>query len=260
MTDYPFISCLCPTFGRTHLLEEAMQSFLDQTYQGRKELIILNDFDQQELVFDHPEVRVINTKERYPTMGEKRHATVEAANADFLTTWDDDDIMLPWHIERMWECYEDHRETAPQGVVEGRYFFHNAADFLSLRNRKQPGVVLFSKDNYYPSGGYRPMNSGQDAELVRDMRIGVEVKRSVSYIYRWGTGMYHLSGTGRDVEGKKSGYNDCYDRLLKKVKQGVVPTGEVVLQPKHCKPYLGLAMRAFRTHKIEPWKHPWRQP
>ena len=40
--DLPAVSCLCVTYGRpTLLLEESIQSFLQQDYVGKKELIIL---------------------------------------------------------------------------------------------------------------------------------------------------------------------------------------------------------------------------
>ena len=79
----PLISCLCPTFGRCgsawqHLLEEAVESFLRQT-DAHSELLILNDHPAQELVFDHPRVRVVNHPSRFHTLGEKYNAMVSLA-------------------------------------------------------------------------------------------------------------------------------------------------------------------------------------
>lgn len=53
----PPVSCLCPTYGRVALLEEAIYAFLQQDYPGPKELIVLNDYEQQTLFFDHPRER-----------------------------------------------------------------------------------------------------------------------------------------------------------------------------------------------------------
>jgi len=58
--ELPRISCWCPTFAREELLEEAIYSFLIQDYLGEKELVILNDYEKQELVFDYPEIRIFN--------------------------------------------------------------------------------------------------------------------------------------------------------------------------------------------------------
>jgi GT2 family glycosyltransferase len=70
MEILPAVSAVCPTYARPHLLEESIYSFLQQDYAGKKELIILNDYDQQTLVFEHPEVKVFNVKQRYPSLGE----------------------------------------------------------------------------------------------------------------------------------------------------------------------------------------------
>ena len=61
----PKVSCLCPTYGRPQCLEEAIFSFLTQDYQGEKELVILNDLADQTLIFDHPDVKIINVKKTF---------------------------------------------------------------------------------------------------------------------------------------------------------------------------------------------------
>ena len=58
------VSCFCCTYGRPDVLEEAIESFLRQDYEGPKELIVLNDFTQQTLHFEHPEVKIINAEQR----------------------------------------------------------------------------------------------------------------------------------------------------------------------------------------------------
>ncbi|HEY0602798.1 MAG TPA: hypothetical protein VGD58_07800 [Herpetosiphonaceae bacterium] len=73
MEHTPAVSCICLTYARPELLEEAVYSFLQQEYPGLKELIVLNDYAEQTLMFDHPEVRVINLPWRFRTVGEKRN-------------------------------------------------------------------------------------------------------------------------------------------------------------------------------------------
>jgi hypothetical protein len=43
MSVYPAVSCVCLTYARPHLLEEAMRSFLQREYRGIHELLVLND-------------------------------------------------------------------------------------------------------------------------------------------------------------------------------------------------------------------------
>src|SRR6185369_2052068 len=92
------VSCICLTYGRPEVLEEAIYSFLQQDYAGTKELIVLNDYPGQSLTFDHPDVQVINVTKRFRTVGEKRNVAVALASHDLLFVWDDDDIYLPHRL------------------------------------------------------------------------------------------------------------------------------------------------------------------
>ena len=69
--EYPFISAKCITYGRVDTLEESIQSFLQQEFPGKKELIIVNDYPLQKLIFDHPEIKIYNLDETFPTIGDK---------------------------------------------------------------------------------------------------------------------------------------------------------------------------------------------
>jgi hypothetical protein len=65
------ISCKCITYGRVDLLEESLYSFLNQNYDGDSEMLIVNDYPEQKLYFDHPKVRIINLDKTFETIGEK---------------------------------------------------------------------------------------------------------------------------------------------------------------------------------------------
>src|SRR5687767_5015623 len=102
----PSISCMCLTFGRPRfLLEESIFSFLVQDYAGEKQLLVLNDFDRQHIVFDHPDVTVVNYPERFATVGDKRNAAVALCRHDLIAVWDDDDISLPHRLRVSVERY-----------------------------------------------------------------------------------------------------------------------------------------------------------
>lgn len=96
----PGISCWCNTFAREELLEEAIYSFLVQDYPGEKELVILNDYEEQELVYDHPEVKVFNLKERIPTLARKGYETIERCKYEYLAPWASDDVSFPSRLSR----------------------------------------------------------------------------------------------------------------------------------------------------------------
>ena len=196
------VSCLCLTYGRPSLLEEAVESFLRQQWDGPKELIVVNDHPDQELVFNHSEVVIVNINRRLRTLGEKRNLSAALAKYDYYLIWDDDDIHLPWRIaETMKELPQRHFFKCPQvwqtnqGVFErriwhGDFYYHCTA--------------AYSRHVFEQVGGYRCMNGGEDLDFEERIRLGPNVHKywgvthlpveRMYYIYRRGHGYYHASG------------------------------------------------------------------
>jgi glycosyltransferase involved in cell wall biosynthesis len=198
------VSCLCLTYGRPHLLEEAIKSFLLQDWDGPKELIVLNDHVQQELVFEHPEVLVVNLKRRLRSQGEKRNLSVALARYDNLLVWDDDDIFLPWRIsETMKRLPSDQFFKCPNAWVMNNGVMNNGVitefGFNLFHSSSAYTRWLFEKAN-----GYRPITQGEDADIEgRFKALGhrqdtILPRERVYYIYRWAHGSYH--GTGRELK------------------------------------------------------------
>lgn len=92
------ISVICPTYGRIALLEEAIQSFLNQNYLD-KELIIVNDHEHITLKYNHPRVKIINLSTRFPSIGDKRNFCIQQSDGEMIVPLDDDDIMLPNYLD-----------------------------------------------------------------------------------------------------------------------------------------------------------------
>ncbi|MCB0211674.1 MAG: glycosyltransferase family 2 protein [Anaerolineae bacterium] len=96
--ELPPVSCVCLPQGQPELLEEAIYSFLQQDYQGQKELVILNDNADQLLEFDHPEIRIVNLSKQFFAPNQKRNAAIALCAHDLIFVWDDDGIYLPHGI------------------------------------------------------------------------------------------------------------------------------------------------------------------
>ena len=196
------VSCLCLTYGRPALLEEAIESFNRQRWDGPKELIVLNDHPEQELLYEHDEVRIFNLGARLPSLGGKRNLAVTFAAYEHVLVWDDDDIHLPWRIEETmkvlprqsyFKCPEVwlmEGDELQGNVCDGDLYFHAAC--------------AYTKRLFEQVGGYGWFNGGEDqdfenrlrsnellSECCRVTRLPVE---RLYYIRRWGHGYYHASG------------------------------------------------------------------
>ena len=106
----PLVTCIMPTYGRPDYAAESLAMFLEQDYLNR-ELIILNDCPEQVFKGTFPNVRIINSQVRYPTLGEKRNAMIEEARGELIAIWDDDDVYLPWRLS--YSVEEMQRLTTP---------------------------------------------------------------------------------------------------------------------------------------------------
>ena len=218
-------SCLCPTFNRLSLLEEAVESFLRQDY-AHKELLILNDCAQQEIVCDSPGVTVINMPRRLSSIGEKRNFLASIAAGQVLFPWDDDDISLP------------HRISASIARLGATYDYHQPKHYWLLDanglHSDHPMSVghncsAFSSALFHRVGGYPHRSLGEDAEMDRYLQYRGNAVADVwlpiedwFYIYRWDV-TQHTSSMGEDG----------YDRLGK---VDVTP-GRFVLNPHWDQPY-----------------------
>lgn len=203
-TALPLVSCLCLTYRRPerdqYLLEEAIESFLRQTYPN-KELIVLNDCPGQVLSCDAPGIRIYNVPNRCNSAGEKRNLAVALARGDLLVPWDDDDISLPWRLELSVERLGDADYYSP-GIIwrmrDGElqrepiwYFAHVAS--------------MFTRAGFQQVGGYRPISFGEDLRFDEDLRTQARLSPfsdpnvrplpagDLFYLYRAGASGNHLS-------------------------------------------------------------------
>jgi len=200
------IACLCVTYNRPAQLAESIECFRRQTYPAEKrELVILDDAGQYDpAACDHlPGVKLVTTRHRFRTLGEKRNACagLVSPDVDALAVWDDDDIYLPWHLERAAELLSSGK-TAWSWPAE-IWVDHSR----TLKRKKTKGLFhatwVLTRDAFLKANSYPAMQSGQDQALgSRLKRAGfrpVSPAGLPSFVYRWFTyhGARHLSAMGR---------------------------------------------------------------
>lgn len=200
----PLVSCLCLTYRRPqrdqYLLEEAIESFLRQTYPN-KELIVLNDCPGQILSCEAPGVRIYNVPNRCNSVGEKRNLAVALARGEVLVPWDDDDISLPWRLELSVKRLGEADYYSPGIIWVSRggklqsqpiWFFAHVAS-------------MFTRTGFQQVGGYRAISFGEDLRFDEDLRSQACLSPysnphaheladgDLFYLYRAGASGNHLS-------------------------------------------------------------------
>jgi glycosyltransferase involved in cell wall biosynthesis len=213
------ISVLTITYKRHHLLEEAIQSFLNQSFLSEGEMVIINDNPDVDYIYDHPRVRIINHKERFPSIAAKLEWGYRQCKYDYIYRLDDDDLLTPWALNNAkvdilanpgFEIYRS----------EGMYFFMN--------NKFEKESSNINNGNIYTKaylGRIKfPDKSGdEDADITFHHGGTIyESKLKHTMIYRWGMGTFHISGLGIQPN---QVILDHADKVLDNTK------GEIILHP-----------------------------
>ena len=229
------ISCKMITYGRVEFLEESLQSFLNQDYDGEKELVIVNDYPQQKLIFDHPEVRIFNLDYTFETIGQKENFAVEQCKGDIIAVWDDDDVALPNHLSNINKYF-----------IEGSDLLHwhkgvlfNVPNIQAITGLGNSGIV-YSRKAWEAIGRHPLENAGYDMTFVIKIKtmfpnniIFAEPNDDeVSWFYVWGGRGYHMSGMGSDNDDSKPNVIVRHFEHIELLRmQGKIPTGDIYLNP-----------------------------
>lgn len=238
MDNYPPISCYMSTYGRVHCVEESIECFLRQDYPGKKELVILNDFQEQELIFNHPEVVIINSKERIKPLGTKFNKNIEYCSHDVLACFEDDDLSMPFRLRYG-------VENMKNGI------FHSGVAFVNTGANKPwhysgnwfHSSLIFTRELFEKVGRYPEIDvCTVDVGIMNKFKEAVgnytqtPNPENLGMVYCWGThGSYHGSGWGCGV----SNLSDLAANAIQQQRNlGKIPTGKIILNPHWKQDYL----------------------
>ena len=220
----PAVTCICATQGRVELLEEAIHSFLRQDYPGAKELLVLNDTEGQTLVYDHPEVQVVNVPRRFHSAAEKLKAAVGLASHDLIFPWPEDDVCLPhrlsftvahlapetvfWKADKVWLWNGDELGGPEPEAPSWRHALWR--QLLAARNvRQSAGLPHAGTDD---AGGFEALCAGEGPGAVHLQAVEPEEVYSI----RRGE-----AGNGHEHAGRRHG----------------IPRGSIQLRPRWRRDY-----------------------
>ena len=113
------LACLCPTYGRPKLVQNALACFLAQTYPAADRRLFILDDGQQIATQAADCWQVLSCPVRYGSMKAKYDELVSLANqwgADAYVVWDDDDVYFPWHLTAHASALATHKWSYPREV------------------------------------------------------------------------------------------------------------------------------------------------
>jgi glycosyltransferase involved in cell wall biosynthesis len=150
MEDYPKVSAVMCTYGRFTCVERAINCFLNQSYPN-KELILFNTdvespYLEDENLYKHKVIVYNNnidfeTQLQYTNVGAIRRDALTYATGDYVVTWDDDDVFMPWFME---QAVDRMKQTALPSFKPEMSFFYSGHLRL-VRNTLEASVVADMK-------------------------------------------------------------------------------------------------------------------
>lgn len=191
------ISILTLTYQRHWLLEEAIHSYLTQLegFEDKSEMVVINDSPLVKYVFEHPNVRIINLNERFSSVGKKLEWGFTQCKWDWIYRLDDDDLLSPWALK----INEQYRNEYPDKDVlrDQKHYFFSHNEYQGLGDSINNGNC-YHKRYIEKVGNIIDKSIGEDNWLTFHNGANIHIGDVGKYtmIYRWGMGVYHISGMG----------------------------------------------------------------
>lgn len=181
---------ICPTYARIPFLNRMVAGFLSQTYDD-KELVIVNDDKNVELVCDQPGVVCINLNKRI-LVPQKKNLAIGLGYHDVFLTCDDDDVYLPNHIE---SHVKKHLENPDIGLYRNDAAYTIYGDHFSIAH-SPPNTISCTRSAWFLNNGFAyDQNIGEDQEFYYKVpnKLVERDESNISYVYNWGGINYHLT-------------------------------------------------------------------
>lgn len=240
---FPPVTCVCPTYGRFGKLRESLACFLAQTYPNKR-LLILNDSEVPiTLAEPYPNVMVLNVNKRFETLGEKRQYLLDLTTTPLLLHWDDDDILLPWHIAQSVAGLEPQGWVATPKHVWDMDGMNGDVQIKRLWEFTVDGCMLVRRDAVCGMGGYPAFQRGQGWRVLQN---AIRATRMSWYDVRpYPAVMYRSRGDGTHTSDKAVRNRDDYTKANQDFGDGSA------LTPATLKPYYD-ALARDATRLIDP--------
>ena len=189
------ISVVTLTYKRRHLLEEAIESFLQQN-QADCEMVIINDDVDVKYEYKDSRIRIFNLAKRYTSIREKLQLGFFLASNDYMFRLDDDDLLSE-------HCLRDAKDVIVNSPgydiyrSKNHYFFNNNVYNRITSNVNNGNIytkAFISKIDWTDPG------KAEDVWLTYECGGKIYEYPEISMLYRGGMSTYHRSGIGNYYE------------------------------------------------------------
>lgn len=261
----PTVSAIITTYNRAHMVGEAIQSVLDQTYADF-ELIVVDDGsidDTKKIVLGFADERIQYVYQPNAGLAAARNTGIRHSTGKYLAFLDDDDLFLPNKLELQVPFLEHNPEI---GWVSGGFFVTDGehrvlaerrpwTSFPDLRTKTwlfscmiAPHTTLITHQWLTKVGGFDPdMRYGEDWDLwLRLAHAGCQM----AWI-EYPVCCYRMHATNLTREGTK--FKLGFVRMLDKFfSQPELPPELRALEAQaYARIYLEGAVREYRAQQID---------
>jgi glycosyltransferase involved in cell wall biosynthesis len=232
----PFISIVIPTYNRLLELAELLQSLVNQTYHNF-EVVIVNDAGKlvDEVVLLYPELActIVNLPNNQHHV-QARNVGVELSKGEYIMLIDDDDWIVPTHLERMIEAIKNadfvhsdveivnYKIEAGQRIPIDRKLFayHNRLEDMKKFSTFVPSGCLYRRSIHEVVGFFdKEMKHYWDWDFYLRVAGMFHVKRlPVASV------IYNFSETSSNESKNMDSMRIHLDRLSEKHQLGLLPT------------------------------------
>lgn len=221
------ISVLTLTYKRPALLEEAIESFLRQSYTTGDEMVVINDDVDVEYIYENTRgVRIINVPERFSSISAKIKWGYTQCVNEYIYRLDDDDLLAPNALSIVRRGINASFKQPGRKTEIFRscshYFFSNNVFTKISRNTNTGNCYTRTYLDRVP---FSDSSFGEDVDLTYGHKGRIHTLPLPTMIYRWGGDTYHVSAFGNVPSSVMMDKTDA--RLSSKVKR----KGRITLVP-----------------------------
>ena len=220
------ISVIIPTYNRAKLLQRAMKSVLNQTFQDF-ELIVVDvgsTDNTKKVVSEYEEVKYVY-QENSGGAAKPKNTGIKIAQGEYIAILDDDDEWLPTKLEKQVKFLEENPEIDVVGcnyLINGgkEYKIPNYKDVLKrilVTDDMGPGsIMMYRKKVFDEVGGFdENLKSGQDKEMrIRLASKGYKFRFIRKPLVVYNTGHNNIS-TDLDINKREKDWEYIYNKYKK---------------------------------------------